>query len=250
MKQRFLELPYYISHDDNRNHRDSSCIPWLCCWNYDSRRRATALSDDHWRSGPKQNGMIKEEKKEPGSKQATYGTCYTCQRPIDTSQRYWHQHDSSDCTKTKHQCSRCSSTPPSRFDPPPIIQQFHKLDQERPVRGNIETTQGALNNAVLVYGLKVLLIITGNSQEQSFTFWECSGADVAMGEPKIKAVTSILNYHDHSTDSSLVISQVHCSKAKPFENWLSSHVFSPELEVHHPAFPVVFPLCLKICTWD
>ncbi|KAG5229352.1 hypothetical protein OIU76_018767 [Salix suchowensis] len=117
--------------DGRRNHRDSSCLPWLCCWNYDSRRRTKSFSDDQWRSGPKQNGMKKEEKekkKEPGSRQATYGTCYTCHGPIDISQRYRHWHDSSD-----YQCSRCSSTPPYPLDPPASIQQFHKLDQERPV---------------------------------------------------------------------------------------------------------------------
>ncbi|KAJ6342932.1 hypothetical protein OIU78_010786 [Salix suchowensis] len=95
---------------------------------YDSRRRTKSFSDDQWRSGPRQNGMKKEEKekkKEPGSRQATYGTCYTCHGPIDISQRYRHWHDSSD-----YQCSRCSSTPPYPLDPPASIQQFHKLDQE------------------------------------------------------------------------------------------------------------------------
>lgn len=78
------------SSDRHRNHRDTGGVPWLCCWDYGSRRT------------PKQNGTKKEEKEK---------------------------------NKTKHQCSRCSSIPPSPLDPP-TMQQFGRLGHEKRVVGH------------------------------------------------------------------------------------------------------------------
>ncbi|KAJ6928070.1 hypothetical protein NC651_011927 [Populus alba x Populus x berolinensis] len=108
------------SSDRHRNHKDSGGgVPWLCCWDYGSRRT------------PKQNGTKKEEKE----KKKEPGTCCPSHGPFDISPRYKHQHDSSDWNKTKHQCSRCSSIPPSPLDPP-RLQQFGRLDHERRVMGH------------------------------------------------------------------------------------------------------------------
>ena len=108
------------SSDRHRKHKDSGGgVPWLCCWDYGSRRT------------PKQNGTKKEEKE----KKKEPGTCCPSHGPFDTSPRYKHQHDSSDWNKTKHQCSRCSSIPPSPLDPP-RMQQFGRLDHERRVMGH------------------------------------------------------------------------------------------------------------------
>nr|XP_034891326.1 keratin-associated protein 5-3-like [Populus alba]TKR99442.1 hypothetical protein D5086_0000193280 [Populus alba] len=78
------------SSDRHKNHRDTGGVPWLCCWDYGSRRT------------PKQNGTKKEEKEK---------------------------------NKTKHQCSRCSSIPPSPLDPP-TMQQFGRLGHEKRVVGH------------------------------------------------------------------------------------------------------------------
>ncbi|PNT42673.1 hypothetical protein POPTR_004G226200v4 [Populus trichocarpa] len=119
------------SSDRHRNHRDSGGVPWLCCWDCGSRRRRTSSSEGQWRPDPKQNGTKKEEKE----KKKETGTCCSSHGPFDISPRYKHQHDSSDWNKTKHQCSRCSSIPPSPLDPP-RIQQFGRLDHEKRVIGH------------------------------------------------------------------------------------------------------------------